>query len=939
MDTLFDVSRSGLVSLEDVDGLQGIPPQIWIWLRRLFFSGDLELVAQTLADAGWIKKGHEAPAFLAEIVAPATQRTRNVSVSFGDLQRLNHTRLHDFLRNQLGGKVAEEEPTPFELYTTLGRISHRFAEWLYTHHVRLTEPKQSSWLEDAAAQDNLFETIAEPDNLFGAIGDFASPPAENRRRFDQRFLTQMAEKIRAFASLLESPNAYAARYFSIANDIVSFQAEMRATFPEQYALLMTERINPNIPPALATLAGWMGLLERRLHQDRSIVSLTEVPVSPRHAEVWAGRIDRLDVLDGKTDAFRNLQRQYVDSASDFVEQALLLHPPTRFRIVDWKFSVGDFRDKMIPDGAFGNNTAVSQTEQDWELSRALAKHASQVQWYILWLALRHEIVNGRSGKKLPDGNRFTGIIVYVLPNGKLVDVPVEPAPEELQRRFVEQVVYHWQAINGKRDARVLNNAATVALRNHIGNGDHHDNGNGTHGADASADAAPPSVQTSFIAEGFEYRPVRALVDSYRHFVGTADTIQEIRIGEEVRYRMHLGRLAHAIEAGEIAVRSGFSWDRGGFICCLLHKEKTPSMHLAFEQGIFHCFGCGASGTFALEDLPANLATVVPPEHIGARRMSSSGLPEISEETQKIMATAQEILAGNFPGSMAESYLVGTRFIDRDLARSAGAGCAVRGGADVLIDELLGAGYSLDNLVSKGFLNYSDRAKSWSPAVRALRKHGISDDIIVCRKRKKTLAGGTVEVTLWPFSTLSGRATFPLSLPIASHAVVTGFYGRHATGEKSNLPHLVLTPEDVPKGMFNGQGVAEYIADGGLEKVYLTEAIIDALVLTMLGYGPAVSIVGTAHTNHLRRLILALNPGEINVALDFDSAGKESTTAGRSKSGKIKGIIPWLHDAGYGGELVDFSSAFMLYHPEITQCGYDDYNKWWTDHGRHHRRSF
>ena len=40
-----------------------------------------------------------------------------------------------------------------------------------------------------------------------------------------------------------------------------------------------------------------------------------------------------------------------------------------------------------------------------------------------------------------------------------------------------------------------------------------------------------------------------------------------------------------------AVRKGRRW----WACCVLHKEHTPSL-MFDEQGRFHCFGCGASGT-------------------------------------------------------------------------------------------------------------------------------------------------------------------------------------------------------------------------------------------------------------------------------------------------------------------------------------------------------
>ena len=42
---------------------------------------------------------------------------------------------------------------------------------------------------------------------------------------------------------------------------------------------------------------------------------------------------------------------------------------------------------------------------------------------------------------------------------------------------------------------------------------------------------------------------------------------------------------------------GFKPNRGGFISCPFHQEKTPSLKIYKQPGRgFHCFGCGAGGS-------------------------------------------------------------------------------------------------------------------------------------------------------------------------------------------------------------------------------------------------------------------------------------------------------------------------------------------------------
>ena len=45
---------------------------------------------------------------------------------------------------------------------------------------------------------------------------------------------------------------------------------------------------------------------------------------------------------------------------------------------------------------------------------------------------------------------------------------------------------------------------------------------------------------------------------------------------------------------DICDRYGIDVNRRGYARCVFHEEKTPSMRI-YDNGSFHCFGCGATG--------------------------------------------------------------------------------------------------------------------------------------------------------------------------------------------------------------------------------------------------------------------------------------------------------------------------------------------------------
>lgn len=55
-------------------------------------------------------------------------------------------------------------------------------------------------------------------------------------------------------------------------------------------------------------------------------------------------------------------------------------------------------------------------------------------------------------------------------------------------------------------------------------------------------------------------------------------------------------IKRAVPATELFPFYGFSLNRGGFICCPLHGEKTASLKVYPGRGGWKCYGCGAGST-------------------------------------------------------------------------------------------------------------------------------------------------------------------------------------------------------------------------------------------------------------------------------------------------------------------------------------------------------
>jgi hypothetical protein len=167
-------------------------------------------------------------------------------------------------------------------------------------------------------------------------------------------------------------------------------------------------------------------------------------------------------------------------------------------------------------------------------------------------------------------------------------------------------------------------------------------------------------------------------------------------------------------------------DRELVALCLFHKERTPSMRLNDAKGIYHCFGCGASGYI--------VKLVRETEGLGfleaMRWLGAAGLPAVdpaarmqaaeedARDRQRAIDRARYVWASAVPaaGTPAEVY-----------ARSRGIVMPL---LDMIVGDPIGytvaaKRYGVHNRKAKRFL--LDAINAWPDCVsRAYRVHSEAD---------------------------------------------------------------------------------------------------------------------------------------------------------------------------------------------------------------------
>ena len=287
-------------------------------------------------------------------------------------------------------------------------------------------------------------------------------------------------------------------------------------------------------------------------------------------------------------------------------------------------------------------------------------------------------------------------------------------------------------------------------------------------------------------------------------------------------------------------KRGYDW----WGCCPFHGEKTPSFHVIPDKKMYHCFGCGVTGStikFVME--MEKLSFIEAVEALAKR----AGIPVVyaegsyqasSEDTfketllelyERVSGTFHYFLLNTPEGAAALRYLEG-RSVSREM-----------------IDQFK--------------LGYAPSNRRW--LFKFLQTKGYSADFLA---RSGLFSKNYPEVSFF-----SGRIMFPIC---NRHGQPVAFGGRLVEGEGPKY----LNTGDLPQYK-KGETLfafSQAIAQIRKEKtVIFCEGYMDVIAFHQAGITNAVAPLGTALTEGQVKLIQSFADTVI-LSFDSDFAGQQAT---------------------------------------------------------------
>jgi DNA primase len=267
--------------------------------------------------------------------------------------------------------------------------------------------------------------------------------------------------------------------------------------------------------------------------------------------------------------------------------------------------------------------------------------------------------------------------------------------------------------------------------------------------------------------------------------------------------------------------------------CPFHEEKTPSFHITPAKNLFHCFGCGASGSvldflMRQEGLTFRQAVDLLMQKTGGAVQRASALPTVPEKkagavtperAQQLLERVLEIYRENFlTQPEARNYL------ERRGIKNADLWAAHR------------LGYCNDQLPH--ILPHDEKALAELRAIGILNHEGHEH--------------------------FANCVVFPVR---DAEGGLTTIYGRYLKGGKKR--HVFLA--DRPRGLWNAAAIKTH------SQVILVESVLDALSVEQAGNANVLGIMGTTGINEADvNLLRDYGVQKVTLLMDGDTAGRDAT---------------------------------------------------------------
>ncbi len=286
--------------------------------------------------------------------------------------------------------------------------------------------------------------------------------------------------------------------------------------------------------------------------------------------------------------------------------------------------------------------------------------------------------------------------------------------------------------------------------------------------------------------------------------------------------------------------------------CPFHNEKTPSFVVSPAKGIYHCFGCGASGDsakFIMEHEKISYPEAI--KYLGKKYNINVPEQAVSEEVSQELKERESLYIVN---EFAKKFFI-TSLYHTDEGKSIG------------LSYFRERGFRED-IIKKFELGWSPQQRD--AITQAAKKQGYKALYL------QKLGLSILKEDGYEFDRFAGRVMFPI-LSLSGKTVAFG--GRILRTDKNTAKYL-NSPEsdlyhksDILYGIF--QAKKDIVK---LDKCYMVEGYTDVISMHQTGIENVVASSGTALTENQVKLVKRFT-NNLTILYDGDAAGIKASLRG------------------------------------------------------------